>query len=721
MTEPKILVLNGPNLDMLGMREPAVYGTNTLKDLERMVDGYASDLGIKADFLQSNSEGALIDAIHRAPGEYAGIVYNPGAHTHYSYALRDAVAAISVPVVEVHISDTNTREEFRHRSVIAPACVAQVKGLGFEGYCRAIDVFCENEVLERLGEGFENRYPIADNIIVGIPGNDAEAEEHLVEEAAGATEAAPAVEPQAESVAAVAAPQAEDATAFSDSADYQADFADYQAQPVEFEQAALEGVEDMPVASDGGQVEDAPVEMNDMSGLADVAAKAAPVAAVAAGAEAASQAISAGEAAEGAVVDGAVETVAEAAVVESAQSVDVDADEPIAEAAASQSVAVADSVDTDIAPSAGFLSFERQSLLNDVCKQMGIDAFIVRDTPSIEWLTAFDGVFDEERAHALLVRPTGSVLHTDSRYANALRTKAASVTSDVVVNDSRVSHARFVAEALGTVGEPYPGQLGLEDTVTYDEFVQVAQEFGMNCLVPTKDIVMGLRAVKDEGEIARLRAAQAITDAAFAHIIQFMKPGMTEREVQLELEYFMLRHGAEGVAFRSIVAAGANGADPHAVPGDTRLEAGQCVVLDFGAKAQGYCSDMTRTVFLGEPSQRMQHAWTALREANETVERALAPGMTGKQAHELAEKVLEEGGFGGTMGHGLGHGVGIEVHEQPVLNLRNEVPLVAGNVVTVEPGIYLPGEFGMRLEDFGVITDGGFDVFTQTTHELVII
>ena len=144
-------------------------------------------------------------------------------------------------------------------------------------------------------------------------------------------------------------------------------------------------------------------------------------------------------------------------------------------------------------------------------------------------------------------------------------------------------------------------------------------------------------------------------------------------------------------------------------------------MMDFGAKAFGYCSDMTRVVFLGLPDERMADAWRVLRGANEAVESLLRPGITGKEAHELAEQKLAEGGYGGRMGHGLGHGVGIDIHEQPVLNLRNEAPLVAGNVVTVEPGIYLPGEFGMRLEDCGVVTQDGYEVFSQLGHEMVII
>lgn len=218
-----------------------------------------------------------------------------------------------------------------------------------------------------------------------------------------------------------------------------------------------------------------------------------------------------------------------------------------------------------------------------------------------------------------------------------------------------------------------------------------------------------------------MKAAQAVTDAAFAHIVGYMRPGMTEREVQIELEDFMRRHGAEGLAFPSIVAAGANGASPHAIPGQTVLEAGQCVVLDFGARAHGYCSDMTRTVFLGQPSQKMRDAYAAIRSANEQVEAALKPGVTGKAMHELAERALADAGFADKMGHSLGHGVGIDIHEQPALSPRNEQPLVPGNVVTVEPGIYLPGEFGMRLEDFGVITPDGFEVFTRSTHDPVIL
>lgn len=162
----KILMMNGPNMNMLGVREPDVYGRETLAALEERVATYARSRGVEFDSFQSNHEGALIDRLHQAHGVYDGIIYNPGAHTHYSYALRDAVAAIDVPVVEVHISNTSTRDDFRRISVIAPECVAQVKGLGFAGYETAIDILLDNNDLCELGDGFDEGVSPDETVIV---------------------------------------------------------------------------------------------------------------------------------------------------------------------------------------------------------------------------------------------------------------------------------------------------------------------------------------------------------------------------------------------------------------------------------------------------------------------------------------------------------------------------------------------------------------------------
>ena len=361
----------------------------------------------------------------------------------------------------------------------------------------------------------------------------------------------------------------------------------------------------------------------------------------------------------------------------------------------------------------------RLERLRAACAAAGLDAYLACNTSDIRWLTAFDGVFDDETAHALLVTGEAAVLHTDSRYSTAAR-RAAAAEGVVEVDDSRRSHAKFAADSLAA------GQtLGIEDGMSVARYNALMSALGDGDgaarLRLTTDFVLSLRAVKEPCEIARLKAAQAVTDAAFSHIAGFVRTGMTEREVQIELEDYMRRHGADGLAFSSIVATGANGASPHAIPGPTRLEAGQCVVLDFGARAQGYCSDMTRMLFLGEPDERLRAGYAAIRDANEQVEAALRPGVTGRAMHELAEEVLAAHGFAGKMGHGLGHGVGIDIHEEPVLNPRNEAPLAAGSVVTVEPGVYLPGDFGMRLEDCGVVTERGYEPFTQSTHEMVIV
>ena len=374
----------------------------------------------------------------------------------------------------------------------------------------------------------------------------------------------------------------------------------------------------------------------------------------------------------------------------------------------------------------------RLERLRNAAAENGIRTFLVRDTASIEWLTAFDGVFDDEQAHALLVTPHDAVLHTDSRYSGAAR-KAAQGEGVIAIDDARQGHGEWVADvftarhASAPAGSPAPESivLGIEDSMTLAAFRALegalAKAPASPQLLETSGFVRSLRAVKEPSEVARMKAAQAITDAAFEHIVEFMSEGMTELEVKRELEETMRRLGAEGLAFDSIVASGPNGAAPHSIAGERRLQAGDMVVMDFGARKGGYCSDMTRTVCVGEATPLAREVFAAVREANEAVEAMVRPGRTGAAMHHLAEDVLAHNGFAGKMGHGLGHGVGIDIHELPVLSPRNETPLEVGNVVTVEPGVYLPGEIGCRLEDFGVVTEDGFEVFTKSTHELVII
>ena len=357
----------------------------------------------------------------------------------------------------------------------------------------------------------------------------------------------------------------------------------------------------------------------------------------------------------------------------------------------------------------------------------GLDALYIRNLSNIRWLTAFDGVFDGEGAHAALVTPEKALLHTDARYILAMREAAQG--SGIVVEGPEATHAEWLASALRAEEGLSSAALGIEDDIALAEYrrLEAALKEGTAAggpavrLVETSGLALRLRATKDEEEVRHIRAAQAITDKAFAHIAAFIRPGMSERAVQIELEDFMVRQGAGSLAFPSIVAAGANGASPHAIPGATELEAGMAVVLDFGACAFGYCSDMTRTLFLGAPDAHMAQAYAAVRQANEEVEALLRPGVTGASAQQLAEDILAAAGFGGAMGHSLGHGVGLDIHEEPLLAARNKDPLEEGNVVTVEPGAYYQGEFGIRIEDLGIITHDGFEVFTGSSHDMVII
>lgn len=228
-------------------------------------------------------------------------------------------------------------------------------------------------------------------------------------------------------------------------------------------------------------------------------------------------------------------------------------------------------------------------------------------------------------------------------------------------------------------------------------------------LVPTADVVEPLRAAKDEDEIASIARAAAITDAALAGALPAFAPGMTERQAAWEIERRMREMGSPGVAFELIVASGPNSALPHARPSDRLLQKDEPIVIDIGAKINGYCSDMTRTVWLGEPSAKFHEVYGIVLKAQLAALAAIKAGEDGKDMDAIARNIITEAGYGPMFGHSLGHGVGLQVHEQPRLShlLTNPQPLVPGNVVSVEPGIYLPGWGGVRIEDLVAVTETG--------------
>jgi 3-dehydroquinate dehydratase type II len=378
----KILILNGPNLNFLGIREPEIYGSETLPKINDDIAKTFKRDKVKFEFFQSNYEGELIDKLQECHfSDTDAVVYNPGAHTHYSYALHDAVASIKQPVIEVHLSDITKREGFRKKSVISPACEMQISGKGKDSYIEAIRAILNND-----GDMF--------------------------------------------------------------------------------------------------------------------------------------------------------------------------------------------------------------------------------------WK----------------------------------------------------------------------------------------------------------RSVKNSSEIEILRSAQKIADEAFLATLTQIHVGMSEIQVKDILENQLKAKGAEGFSFETLVGAGANGANIHAMPSENVLRRGDAVVIDFGVVYKGLCSDTTRTIFVGRPKREIRAAWEAVRDAHETVASKISSGVTGKEMHELALSVLKEHGYDKKyMPHGLGHGVGRDIHEKPVLAPRGVQKLEAGNVITIEPGIYKKDKFGIRLEDCGVLTKGGFESFTSLTHEMIIV
>ncbi len=229
------------------------------------------------------------------------------------------------------------------------------------------------------------------------------------------------------------------------------------------------------------------------------------------------------------------------------------------------------------------------------------------------------------------------------------------------------------------------------------------------------------RSVKRDGEVRCIERAQAIVEAAFEHICGFIREGVTEREVALELEYYMLRHGAQAVAFDTIAVAGVNGSLPHGIPSDKPLCRGELLTMDYGAVVDGYHSDMTRTVAIGEISAEQRRIYDTVLAAQEAALAVLRAGVSCVEGDAAARRVIAEAGYGEYFGHGTGHGVGLEIHEQPRLSPRSAAVLQAGHVVTVEPGIYVPAVCGVRIEDMVLITEDGCRNLTHSPKQLLCL
>lgn len=364
----------------------------------------------------------------------------------------------------------------------------------------------------------------------------------------------------------------------------------------------------------------------------------------------------------------------------------------------------------------------RMTRVRSMMDDRGYDAVVVRDEANLRWLTGAMGVFDYtyEFPHAAFITRDACYLHTDSRYYNSFMENLPADGGWQVDMDGHDIPGWVAQRALETRSRT----IAIEDDMQLSFYRGILRGLEDRSIAVQLPCMHGdirrMRAVKDAEEIALMKHAQSITDAAFAHMLEFIKPGLTEKQIRTELETFMFMNGADSLAFDSIVASGPNTANPHAVPSDRVVQKGDFVLMDYGAGYRDYRSDMTRTVVLGEPTDEQRALYDLVQRTHEECVRAIHAGVDGHDIHMLSVKIITDAGYGDYYGHGLGHGVGIDIHELPNFGRASNI-VEAGSVITVEPGVYLPGVGGVRLEDFGLVTEDGYEPFTESPHELQVI
>jgi Xaa-Pro aminopeptidase len=344
----------------------------------------------------------------------------------------------------------------------------------------------------------------------------------------------------------------------------------------------------------------------------------------------------------------------------------------------------------------------------------GITALLITRLPNVRYLTGFTG-----SAGMVLITPAGTVLVTDGRYKDQAGEQVAAAGADVGVDvGTTQARQREILQALAAG----IGHLGLEaHAVSWAQQRAFATEWFPDAeLIATEHLVEDFRMVKDPGEVARVRAACAIADDALAEVLPSLRAAPTEREFALRLEFAMRERGASGVSFDPIVASGPNGAKPHARPSDREIAPNELVVIDFGCIVDGYCSDMTRTVSVGDPGADARRLWDTVLLSQRAGRDAVAVGVECAAVDRACRDVIDDAGWGDAFVHGTGHGVGLEIHEDPRVAATSGGTLAPGHVVTVEPGVYLPGVGGVRIEDTLVVTPDGPVALTEFPKDLVL-
>jgi Xaa-Pro aminopeptidase len=347
----------------------------------------------------------------------------------------------------------------------------------------------------------------------------------------------------------------------------------------------------------------------------------------------------------------------------------------------------------------------RLSNLRGRLKKLKCDGLAISHLTNLRYLTGFSGT-----SGMILVTPRAAHFITDFRYRSQAQNQVGEFAQVSIAEGGLWKEVVRIAARDGV------GRLGFESehtSVATFEDIQKLLESGTEA-IPVRRAVEDLRLIKDDDEMAIIHEAVRVADEAFAEVLEMLRPGLSEREVAAALESGMRNRGASGLSFDTIVASGGRSALPHGVASDKILEHGDLVTIDMGARYNGYCSDMTRTVCLGRASAEQKRIYETTYRAQIAACEAIKPGLTCKAADAVARKIIDAAGYKGAFGHGLGHGVGVDIHESPRLSKLGLGKLAAGMVVTCEPGIYLPEIGGVRIEDMLLITQSGAEILTGT-------
>jgi Xaa-Pro aminopeptidase len=354
-----------------------------------------------------------------------------------------------------------------------------------------------------------------------------------------------------------------------------------------------------------------------------------------------------------------------------------------------------------------------QNRLDDLRKKIRkakLDAVLVTKRENYMYFSGFTGT-----SAWLVISENEAVLVTDFRYTEQAEKQATAFQ----ISTYKGSLIKGLNDVIGSMKVE---TLGFEDTnLTFDKYTDFKAKLNIKELVPLGGILEEARVIKDSHELELIKKAVIIADETFEYILGFIKPGIAEVELAAEMEYFMHKRGAAGASFETIVASGKRSSMPHGVASEKKLEIGDAITFDYGALYSGYCSDMTRTVFLGKPDDRLKEIYNIVLDAQLVSSKGVKKGVNGKDIDKIARDIISAKGYGENFGHGLGHGVGLEIHEEPRLSMTADKALKNGMVVTVEPGIYIDGFGGVRIEDMLVVNDEDPLVLTSSTKEMIII